>query len=72
LCLDEYQKAQKKDIKDLLWDKLPNVLDDQKKEYKVSTLLASLKKSELIVTDSENRQKSYWVLTEKGKNSLKI
>lgn len=60
--LRQYGKAQKKDIRELLWDKLPDVLDDKKKNSKISTLLTSLRMKGLITTDSKNQQTSYWVL----------
>lgn len=60
--LKQYGKAQKKDIRELLWDKLPDVLDDKKKNSKISTLLTSLRMKGLITTDSKNQQTSYWVL----------
>ena len=60
--LKQYKKAKKKDIRELLWDKLPDVLSDAQKEHKVSNLLASLKKNNIIDTDSQNQQRSYWIL----------
>lgn len=60
--LKQYKKAKKKDIRELLWDKLPDVLSDTKKENKIHNLLASLKKQGIIGKDSENRQKSNWIL----------
>ena len=63
--LEKFGKAQRKDIRELLWDKLPGVLTDEQKERKILTLLTALKRKEKIKTDSDNKQKSYWVLTEK-------
>lgn len=60
--LKQYKKAKKKDIRELLWDKLPDALSDAQKEHKVSNLLAALKKNNVIDTDSSNQQRSYWVL----------
>ena len=60
--LKKYGKAQKKDIRSLLWDKLPDILYDKKKDRKISTLLTSLRVPRLIKTDSINKQLSYWVL----------
>ena len=60
--LKQYKKAKKKDIRELLWDKLPNVLSDVQKENKIHNLLASLKRQGIIGKDSENQQKSNWVL----------
>jgi len=60
--LKQYKKAKKKDIRKLLWDKLPDALSDTQKENKIHNLLASLKKQRIIGKDSENQQQSNWVL----------
>lgn len=60
--LKKYERAKKKDIRDLLWDKLPNALNDTQKENKIRNLLSAMKKKEIIEPDSSNQQKSYWVL----------
>ena len=60
--LKQYGKAKKKDIRELLWDKLPDALSDAQKEHKVSNLLAALRKTNVIDTDSANQQRSYWIL----------
>jgi len=60
--LKQYKKAKKKDIRELLWDKLPDALSEAQKEHKVSNLLAALKKNNIIDTASSNQQRSNWVL----------
>lgn len=60
--LKQYRKAKKKDIRELLWDKLPDALSDKQKEYKIGNLLAVLKRNNIIDTDSTNQQRSYWIL----------
>ena len=60
--LKKYERAKKKDIRDLLWDKLPNALNDTQKENKIRNLLSSMKKKGVIEPNSNNQQKSYWVL----------
>ena len=60
--LKQYKKAKKKDIRELLWDKLPDALSDKQKEFKIGNLLSALKKNNIIDTDSTNQQRSYWVL----------
>lgn len=63
--LKKYKKAQKKDIRELLWDKLPDSLyDDDKKNRKISTLLTSLRVKGIITTDSPNQQRSCWILVD--------
>ncbi len=64
--LAKYGKAQKQDIRDLLWDKLPDVLDDKKKNSKITTLLTSLRIKGIITRDSTNQQTANWILV-KGK-----
>lgn len=60
--LKKYERAKKKDIRDLLWDRLPNALNDTQKENKIRNLLSSMKKKDIIEPDSSNQQKSYWIL----------
>lgn len=60
--LKQYKKAKKKDIRELLWDKLPDALCDTQKENKIHNLLASLRKQGTIGKDSENHQQSNWIL----------
>jgi len=60
--LKQYDKAQKQDIRDLLWDKLPDNLSDKQKNSKVSTILTYMRRKGIIRTDSDNHQKSYWIL----------
>lgn len=64
--LKKYERAKKKEIRDLLWDKLPNALNDTQKENKIRNILSSMKKTGIIEPDSPNQQKSNWVL----KNNL--
>ena len=60
--LEKFGKAQRKDLRKLLWDKLPEVLSDKQKERKILTLLTYLKRAGKIDTDSDNKQKSSWIL----------
>lgn len=58
----KFGKAQRKDIRQLLWDKFPDVLSDDQKERKILTLLTALKRAGKIETDSKNKQRSNWIL----------
>ena len=49
-------------VRELLWDKLPEVMDDKQKESKVKNLLAKMRRMGIITIDSENQQKSSWIL----------
>lgn len=60
----QYGQAQKKDIKSLLWDKLPDVLTEKQKEAKIRNLLSSLKNQKKIRRNSANQQTGSWVLSE--------
>mgnify|MGYP004727659005 FL=1 len=60
--LKQYDKARKKEIRELLWDKLPDALSEKQKENKIRNLLYSLKQKQIIETDSTNQQKSNWIL----------
>ena len=60
--LKQYGKAKKKNIRNLLWDKLPDVLSEKQKEYKIGNLLASLKNAGIICADSNNQQRASWIL----------
>lgn len=60
--LKEYSKANRKDINNLLMDKLPDSLNPKQKNAKIHNLLTSMKRAGLIDKDNENQQKSNWVL----------
>ena len=60
--IQKKEKVQKRDIRKLLQEKLPESYTDKQKEQKISTLLTSLKKAGRIKTDSTNQQLSHWIL----------
>lgn len=60
--LNQYNKGNKNDFRKLLFDKLPDSLDDKQKEYKLGNLISSMKRNGVIATDSDNRKTSFWVL----------
>ena len=62
--LQSYGKASRQDIRNLLWDKLPDVLDDKQKEGRISTLLTSMRKKGIVTRDSESQQNSCWILVD--------
>lgn len=63
--LEVYHNARKKDIRELLWDKLPDALSEQQKEYKIGNLLASLKRDKVIEKSTSSRQNAEWILISK-------
>lgn len=62
--LRKFGQAKRKNIKELLWDKLPGVLTDSQKNRKILTLLTALKRAKKITTDSDNKKKCHWILVE--------
>ena len=60
--LTKFKKASKDDIRQLIKDKLPDVLTEQQKENKIRNLLYSMNKSGLIERDSDNYRQSNWQL----------
>lgn len=62
--ISEFGKANKQAVRNLLWDKLPDTLEDKQKERKILTLLTALKRKGVIKTDSPNKQKSNWILAD--------
>ena len=60
--LEKFGKAKRRDLRELLWDKFPDVLSDKQKERKIMTLLMYLKRCGRIDTDCDNKQKSSWIL----------
>ena len=49
--LEQYGSAKKRDVRELLWDKLPEVMDDKQKESKVKNLLAKMRRMGIITTE---------------------
>lgn len=64
--IKKYRSASKSDIRELLWDKLPDVMTPKQKESKIHNLLSSLKQKSLIKPSSNNKQKSRWVLNDEN------
>ena len=49
-CIKTFQRVKRKKVKELLWEKLPDILTDKQKEAKITTLLTSLRKKESVQT----------------------
>ena len=62
----QYSSASKKQIRMLLWDKLPDVLTDQQKESKVHNLVMAMRKKGTIKPNSSSHQKNRWILGEES------
>ena len=65
----KYGAAGQRRIRELLWDKLPEVLTDRQKEVKITSLLSSLRDKRVIRTDSSNQQKSHWILVDPNRDA---
>jgi ATP-dependent DNA helicase RecG len=66
--LTQYKKADKTQIKRLLLDKLPDILNSRQKESKIRNLLWALKKEGKIMTDTPNKRVAKWVLAKSPKD----
>lgn len=51
--LEKFGSAKRTDIKGLLLDKLPDVLDDEQKQHKIKNLLQSLKNQGVIAVEGK-------------------
>ena len=60
--LEKFKKGKKKDFYKLLEDKLPDTMTDKQKDDKVRNLLYTLKKENIITTDSPNRRLANWII----------
>lgn len=61
----EHGVMERKDIDELLWDKLPGWMDDKQKKTKINNLVAELRKAEKIKNDGSDKKPS-WVLISKN------
>lgn len=61
--LNNFGKATKDDIRQLLIDKLPDVLDENQKENKIRNLLYSMRVNGIIERDGNNNKTSKWQLS---------
>ena len=60
--LKKFKKASRKDIRGLLFDKLPDVLDEKQKENKIRNLLYDMKRQGIIEKEIAKQRLSAWVL----------
>jgi len=59
--IKEHSFMERKDINDLLWNKLPEWMDDHQKKVKINNLIAMLRKKNKII-NTGNDAKPKWVL----------
>lgn len=60
--LQKFRQANRADFRKLLLDKFPDGLSEKQKERKILTLLTALKRQGIITTDTDNKQRSHWIL----------
>ncbi|MEG0641265.1 MAG: putative DNA binding domain-containing protein [Clostridium sp.] len=60
--IQQYKQASRKEIDDLLFDKLPDILDQSKKNKRISNLLSDMSKNDKTIKNTGSRTKSTWVL----------
>lgn len=58
--LDQYHRATRKDIDDLLTKNLPDVLNDEQKKNKIRNLLFKLSKKEKLIENSGTNKNPIW------------
>ncbi len=60
--LNEFGKATRKDFENMLFDKLPEIMDEKQKRYKVRNLLTELKNTDNKIEHLRKANTHYWVL----------
>lgn len=60
--LIDFQKASKEDIRKLIFDKLPDVLNEQQKENKIKNIVYSMGKKGIIEREGINKRTAKWKL----------
>lgn len=63
--LNKFDFATKQEIKTLLWEKLPDNLTDEQKDFKVRNLLFSLRRKSVICCINQYSKNSMWTLVDK-------
>lgn len=67
--IKEYGHAGRKDIEDLLSNKLPDYMDEKQRYYKISNLIKEMSKvDETIYNDSQSTRFSKWKLVKENKD----
>lgn len=60
--IKKFGSANRKDIDNLLWDKLSDVLTDKQKKIKISNLLNEMANKDKIIKNAGSDRKSKWIL----------
>lgn len=60
--LGQFGKADRQQINDLIFDKLPDSLSGTQKKDKITNLLSSMRRARIIERDSPNQRSGNWIL----------
>lgn len=63
--ITEYKSANRKEINDLLLDKLSDALDENQKQKKITNLLYEMHKKDKTIKNIGSNKNSEWVLNSK-------
>jgi len=64
-AIENHGSLTRTDVNELLWNKLPEWMDDKQKKYKVGNLLSELRQKGRI-KNQRSRKKSSWVLVKQA------
>lgn len=67
--LKKNKQASRKDLNDLLFDKLPDILDDRRKLTKIKNLIYEMSRKGGIIYNQGSAKKPIWVLVKKGNDN---
>lgn len=62
--LKQFESGTRNDFRKLLWDKLPDSLDDNQKEIKIKNIIYSLNKKGIIKKSGKAAKYAKWILPE--------
>lgn len=68
--LNQYGEANRREIDEVLLDKLSDVLDETQKSTKVKNLLQAMSKQDGTIENAGSNKIPRWVLTAAGRNKL--
>ena len=62
--IKEYKQASRKEIDDLLFDKLPDILDEKQKRKKINNILNEMSNKDEFIKNISSRTKPNWVVND--------
>jgi ATP-dependent DNA helicase RecG len=70
--LGKYGEAGRRDIDDVLTDKLSDVLSEPQKRSKIRNLLYAMSRRDATIQNIGSKKASRWILTDRGKENLAL